>query len=473
MPRERLPWFGKVNRNVDGVELSDRTYRLIDGYVDEEGFDRKRPGLRELKDLGAGVNQRVEGLFWWAEKGYVIAVAGGNIYKVTYSSGTATVTDLTGDTLSSNVPVRFATDGTYVFISANGQVVYTDGSASTAYLADADAPTTVTHVAWMDGYLIANDGGTNQFQWSDVNSSLAWTASSFASAAGSADLIVALAVHNREIFLFGEKTLEIWENDGISPFVRVPGGFREYGCVAPASITTLGDSIFWLDDERHIRGYSGGSSQIISTPFDSELADFSTVDDCVGFSMQFNGKQFLVFTFPAEARTLVYNVQLSDWSEWCFWDTDAGSYSRWKGQSYCHAIDWGVHLVGSRMDSMLFVMEDSAYDDAGSEIRMQRQTGFIDHGSLARKRTRELLFRVKRGAVDLATTPVVMLRWRDEGRDAWSNEHRVSLGDVGNREFVARLKMTGIYRARQYEITATDSAPILFGKAEEVFDVLR
>ena len=472
MPTAPLPLFGKINKNVDGIEVSSAAVSLIDAFADEEGFTRKRPGLESLVDLGAGTNQRVEGLYWWAENGYVIAVAGGNIYKVTYSAGTATVTDLTGDALTANIPVTFATDGTYVFIAADGRVVYTNGTASTAFLADADAPTSVSHVAFVDGYLIANDAGTNQAAFSSPTDRLAWDPVDYLSAAGDGDNIVAVKVLNREIYFFGPKSFEIWENDGTSPFARIPGGFREWGCVAANSIVQIDDGLVWLDNERHFRAFAGSQSQIISSPYDKDIETYSTVSDCVAHKVEISGQRFLVFVFPAESKTLAYNTKLQEWSEWCEWDSANFQYTRWRGQSTVRAIDWGVHLVGSRMDSTLYLMSEDYYDDAGTEIRVKRLTGHVDHGLLRRKRSNEIRLRVKRGAVDLSADPVVMIRWRDNG-GSWSNLHHMSLNSIGERDFIARIQRSGIYRARQYEITATDAAPIIFGKAEEDFEVLR
>lgn len=472
MPTLPLPFFGKVNRNVDAMELSADTESLIDAFVDARGFTRKRPGVSTLADLGAGTNQRVEGMYWWADRGYVIAVAGGRTYKITYSNGTATVTDLTTIELSANQPVSFATDGTYLFMADGGRVVYTDGTNTTGYIADADCPTTVTHVAYLDGYLLVNDAGTNQWQYSNVNDSLTWDATDFFSASGDADHVRAIRVLNREIFLFGDESFEIWENDGTSPFVRIPGGFREWGCVAPYSIVEIDDGLVWLDNERHFRTYGGSQSQIISTPYDREIEQFSTVSDCVGMVVEISGQRFLVFRFTAESRTLVYNIVQQDWSEWCLWSSADAEYTRWIGQSYVRAVDWGVHLVGSRFDSIVYTFSEDNYDDDGTEIRVKRLTGSIDHEILKRKRSEEIRLRIKRGAVNLSTTPKVVIRWRDNNGN-WSNEHELSLKAIGNTDFIARIQRSGVYRARQFEIVATDSAPIIFGEAEEDFEVLR
>ena len=242
----RVPIFQPVYRNVHGDELSDQNHLLMDGYLDERGYTNRRPGLSSFLDLGLGANNAVSGLFWWSQKGYAIAVSAGNIYKVEFTAGVASKTDLTGDALTSGQPVTFATDGTYVFIAADGRVVYTNGTASTAYLADADAPTTVSHVAYLDGYILANKVNSNTCYFSQVNDSLDWPALSFFSAAGDPDYVDALEVLNREILLLGPETMEVWENDGETPFSRVPGGFIQRGCIAPASIARIEDSLSGL-----------------------------------------------------------------------------------------------------------------------------------------------------------------------------------------------------------------------------------
>lgn len=470
MPTVPVPLFGPVHKSVDGIELSDHNAELTDGYMDELGFSHKRPGLSSFVDLGS--NGYVDGLYWWPHKEYVIAVSLGKAYKITYSDPTVTATDLSSSTLSANIPVSFATDGTYVFMAADGKIAYTNGTASVAFLADADAPTSVTHVAYLDGYILANNRDTNKFYWSDVNDSLNWTASSFASAAGNADYITALHVMNREVFLFGPSSLEVWENNGSDPFARVPGGFHEVGTIAPHSVARHNSALYWLSDTRAIYKYENGRLERVSNTYSKEIEGYTTVKDCEAHRIEIDGLPFIVWKFKTEGKTLAYNILQDNWSEWNYWDQTNGMYKRWLGGGYCYAPLWGKHLVGSANSELVYEMSASTYQDNGDPIRFRRRTGHIDYGTSKLKRSNEFRIRLKRGSGLSGSDAKFMVRWNDDNK-GWSNEKWISLGNVGESEIIQRLHRTGIFRTRQYEFVATDNVDVVFGDAEEDLEILR
>ena len=339
-----------------------------------------------------------------------------------------------------------------------------------ATMADADAPTTVTHVDFIDGYVLANTG-RGVFQFSDVNAPTTWTAASFATAMRNPDNITALKVFRRQVYLIGQVSTEIWENDGQSPFSPTPGGFYEVGTIAPSSVVVSDDGIYWLGHDRHFVGVVGGSMKRMSTPYDKEIGEFSSVSDCIGHQIEIRGKPFLLFQFPTQQRTLVLNLAEETWSEWRFWDTTYGEYQHFLGKSYSYSPDWGLHLVGSRKDSKIYALSPSYKSDDGEEIRFKKTTGHIDYGTTVRKRSRELRIRAKRGEGVSSGSATMMLRWNDDNR-GWSNEVSLSLGSIGETETVIRCFPRGIFRTRQYEIAITDSVGVTFGGAEEDIDLL-
>jgi hypothetical protein len=462
-------------RNVDGVELSDLAHRVVDGFVDEQGYIRRRPGLESWHDYALGGNSPVSGLFWWSQQQAVVCVVGGLVYIITRPSGVITATLITAsDTMRIGVPTIFATDGTYVFTASGGRLGYSNGTANLSYVdrVDSDCPTSVSHVAYLDTYILVNNVGTNQFFWSDVGDSLTWNALNFASASGDADPITALHVVDRQIFLFGPRSLEIWENDGTTPFIRVPGGYFPVGCDAPYSVVVRDNFIFWLNDRRHFVVYSNGSIVPISTPIDRELADMSLTSDGIGQSIEIDGRPFLVFNFPTANKTFVYDIQLKSWAEWGYYNASLGDYQRWLGYCNCYATAWGEQLIGLRNNSIICKLDNETYDDNGSDIRLLVRTGHIDHGTLKRKRGNQLLFRTKRGHAGTTRTPKMMLRYSDDGSNRWSNECHVNLGDQANTEIIVNVPARGVYRTRQYEVSVTDPVPVMLGAAEANVDIM-
>ena len=472
MPTVKLPIFAPIQKGVDGIELSDDNFSLFDGYRTIGGGTTKRPGSKAKFTASAALGVGVDGLFYWAEKDVVMMVGGGDIYQLSYVSDTPVVTKLTATPLlNQGSPVSMTVDGTNLYAANGGKIVYTPVGGVPAYITDVDAPTTVSQIAFLDGYVIAIDA-SSKFYWSDVNAGTSWNALSFASAAGSPDLISAMKVFNREIYLLGQRSVEVWENDGTTPFSRIPGGFIQSGCSAPNAVIEDENGLYWLDENRRLVRFAGKSVERLSTRFDRELQSLSKVSDAVACKMQIDGYVFFVFTFKFDNRTLVYNQTVDDWGEWGKWNLTDAKYDKWIGSGYCYAERWGLHLTG-RSDSLIVCeLSKDLADDNGDMIRLARITGHIDNGTSKTKQCDEVRFRAKRGAGLSDRTPKLMLRYKLDNR-GWSTIKEFSLGDVGNYEFVLRDIRRHQYRTKQYEFTATDAVDVVFSNAEEDIEVLR
>lgn len=476
MQTVKLPIFNPVYRNVDNVELQDKQSLLMNGYLSELGGTNKRPGMGVYKTLNDS-DVGVDGVFWWTQRDRALAVSNGHLYDLHKIDRLVYVSDMgSSEELKIGVRPIFAcygdnVFGNAVFIANGGKILYTNPSEgyTLSELSDENAPTKVTHVAFLDNYILANSVGSNFFYWSDLQDPTTWTATNFATASGSADHVVAIHVKDREIYLFGTETLEIWENDGEHPFSRVPGGFREIGCIAPYSVISTEKGLYWLDHNRRLVNFNGSTIERVSTPYDREIEQFSTVSDCIGDKIEIDGRLFLVFNFKTEQRTLVYNVTSDNWCEWGRYDETTAKYYSWRANGYVFSPSWGVHLLADTETPQVLELSSNYYSDVTYPIRIKRTTGLIDYGTTKRKRSTEIKFRVKRGFGN--SDPQLMIRWRDDN-NRWSNEHWVSLGNLGEKDIVRRIFTQGIYRTRQYEFVSTSSVPVIFIDAEENIEVL-
>jgi hypothetical protein len=472
MPTVKLPIFAPIQKGVDGIELSDDNFSLFDGYRTLNGGTTKRPGSKALFTASAALGVGVDGLFYWAEKDVVMLCGGGDIYQLTYVSNTPVVTKLTATPLlNEGVPVSMTVDGTNFYAANGGRIVYTPVGGTPAEITAVGAPTNASHVEFLDGYILATNG-SNTMYWSNVNAPTVWNALNFASAAGSPDVINAIKVFNREIYLLGQRSIEIWENDGSTPFSRIPGGFIESGCSTPYAILEDENALYWLDENRRLVRFAGKSVERLSTRFDRELQGLSKVSDATAFKVQIDGYVFFVFNFPFADRTLVYNQTVDDWGEWGKWIPSSADYERYIGSSYCYAERWGLHLLGRR-DSLIASELSRGYaDDDGDTIRLARITGHIDNATGQNKQCNEMRFRAKRGAGLSDRTPKLMLRYKLDNR-SWSNIKEFSLGNIGEYDLVLRDLRRHQYRTKQYEFTATDAVDVVFSNAEEDIEVLR
>ncbi len=465
MPKVPFPPF--VSRSADEASLPGTVdARRVDCYADMVGGQvvfRKKPGTELFCDLG--VTTPVDALYWWDSKDVVLAVSGGNVYRVTSQDGN--FSDVTGDALSPVGHTSITDDGTYAFFASGGRMVHYNNSGTTVQLADSDAPTVVTHLDYLDQYILALVGNSSQFHHSDVGASLNWTATVFANAESNPDDLLAMHVAHREITLFGTKGIEIFYNDGTTPFSRLEGSYQEIGCIAANSIVNANGVWIFLNNDRQVTMLEGRTPRLKSGPYDDVIRNISAVADAYAVFISLGQHAFYLLSFPSENLTVAYDLVTDSWAEWGYWNSASGEHDMWPGKSYCYAKRWQLHLVGDRSTGKIYKLNPAVYQDAGNTIRSLLRSGHHDHGTLRRKTVAELIIRAKRGLGGVSgDEPVFTIRWRDDN-GPWGNEVQVSLGKIGENEFIARLAPMGQYRTRQYEIAHTDNTDFVLVEMEE------
>lgn len=378
------------------------------------------------------------------------------------------------------VVTAMKTDGAFTFgttalSAANSHVAYTSyirnsdcGIQATRFISSTNAPTSVTHVGWMDGYFLANEKDSIRFWFSSPDDPFAWDILDFASAEGDSDFINALHVAWMEITLFGKNSLETFYNDGSSPFSRIDGGVLERGCLAPATIFNAGGTWIWLDSELHVVSLSGRNWDIRSKPVDYEIAKVEDASGSYAVYFNYSGQDFYVITFPTVERTFAYNITTDSWSEWGDWDSDTAIFGYWPGaKSHCYSIGWDIHFFGSPTDSIIYKTVPDYYLHGSRNIRSLMRTAHVTHGTTALKRCRKLRINIKRGQGTVGgSEPLLTLRHNTDNR-GWSNEIQVGLGLVGERQHIVELRSLGVYHSRQWEMCISDNCDFVLNDIEE------
>lgn len=471
-----VPLTGPAYTNIDADVLDTFSVDVRNAYVNEGGFTVKRPGLRLFADLGTTVG--VDGLHWWSEKKLALAVSNGQIWKLTTSGG-ASAQMTSSAVLSIGTPTTFTTnkpasgdDEPKAYLANGGNIVATKFDGVPAALTDPDAPTAVTHVDFLDQYTLANIVDSAVWGNSEVAQGDVWRAIDRFSSESKPDNLLALHVENAEIALFGSRSVEFWGNDGQSPFSKLRGTDIRRGLGATYSVAFVGDSWIYIDDKRKLARIVNRAVQEASTPFDRVLQDLSRVDDAVAREMTIEGLPLYVISFPTDQRTLVYNYTKNDWSEWDFWDQEAGGSRRFLGATYAYAEPWNLHLLGDVNSGKIYAADFDNLSDNGHAIRTLRRTGHVSHGTMQEKVSHELIVRITRGlGHENLPAPKLSIRWRNDKGD-WTTAKYPSLGVVGDHRNYFRLTGLGRYRTRQYEIMSTDNVPLTISEAKEFVDVL-
>ena len=461
-------------QNVSDFVLDNLSDELLDGYIDELGNTNKRPGLGLYTSLGT--SKKVDGSFFWEAKALTVFVSDGRILTV---DANKMINDITGDTLLTDGRPTFAENGSFLVIANGGLMVYTDGVALTISITDPQAPSLVTHVAFLDNYLLAFQKGTALVRFANFENiaPTSWNFDDFFTAESNPDGIVSLYTANGIVYIFGTSSIEFWINDGVSPFRRTATQ-RERGVMGPYSTVLVNDSFYFFDANRRLSVMNGFNAKTINTSFDKTIQSFPTVTDTLSDYVTVLGKNWIVFSFPDSDKTLMYDLQgpgTTYWSEWSTWDAITNTRKRFILNTYIYVRSLNVHLIGDYKGDSIFQLDETFFTDSDLAIRFLKRTGNIDYEVPYNSKTSyELIVRMLSGS-GLADNPNIppkaRIRWRDNGDTTWSNYVDITLASQGDKRFLKRITANGSYYTRQYEISMTDNAPFIIGKSFERVDI--
>jgi hypothetical protein len=466
----------------------------------EAGFLLRCPGLRLLATVGAGP---IRGL--WVTNGIAYVVSGSEFYSLT-TSYTATLLG----TVSGSGPVSMADNGTQIFIACNPlSYIYNTSTLVFAQITDVDFPGAGS-VGYLDGYFVFNEPDSQKFWVTNLLDGTSIDPLDFASAEGYPDNVISLIVDHREIFLFGNTSVEVWYDAGTPdfPLARIQGAFMEVGCEAAYSVAKLDNSVFWLGSDARGRGIvyraNGYTPARISTnAVEYAIQGYGSISDAIGYTYQQDGHPFYVLIFPSAEATWVYDVSTQLWHERAAFEN--GLFVRHR--SNCQMSYNDEIVVGDYEDGRVYAFDLDVYADddqtqkwlrswralpagqnnlkrsAHHSLQLDAETGVglaqYPSYDTAEKLLTEAGLYLTTEAGDYLTTsaylaapgydPQVMLRWSDDAGHTWSNEHWNSMGKLGaygTRTIWRRLGMTEKIRDRVYEVSGTDPVKIAIVGAE-------
>jgi hypothetical protein len=356
-----------VARSVNAAD--SRMVNLFPELVPEGGkepaFLQRAPGLRLLATLGTGP---IRGL--WQFGGFGYAVSGNTLYKIT-TAWTATALG----TIANTGPVSMSDNGTQLFVAANGpSYIYNASTNMFAQITDPDFPGAVT-VGYIDGYFVFNEPNSQKVWVTSLLDGSAIDPLDFASAEGSPDGLVSLTVSNREIWLFGTNSTEVWYDAGTAdfPLQRIQGASNELGCTAPYSVAKMDNTVFWLGADARGRGMvyraNGYIGQRISThAVEWHIQQYGNLSDAIGYTYQQDGHSFYVLIFPQANTTWVYDLATQAWHERAGWVN--GEFTRHR--SNCQMAFNDEIVVGDFENGNIYAFDLDVYADNGAIQRWLR-----------------------------------------------------------------------------------------------------
>ncbi len=346
----------------------------------EPAFLQRAPGLRLLATIGTGP---IRGL--WQFGGFGYAVSGNTLYKIT-TAWTATALG----TIANTGPVSMSDNGTQLFVAANGpSYIYNSSTNVFAQITDPDFPGAVT-VGYIDGYFVFNEPNSQKVWVTSLLDGAAIDPLDFASAEGSPDGLVSLTVSNREIWLFGTNSTEVWYDAGTAdfPLQRIQGASNELGCTAPYSVAKMDNTVFWLGADARGRGMvyraNGYIGQRISThAVEWHIQQYGNLSDAIGYTYQQDGHSFYVLIFPQANTTWVYDLATQAWHERAGWTN--GEFTRHR--SNCQMAFNDEIVVGDFENGNIYAFDLDVYADNGAIQRWLRSWRAIPSGQNTLLRT--------------------------------------------------------------------------------------
>lgn len=358
-----------------------------------------------------------------------------------------------------------------VVMEDNGiQVVAVDGLKAFYYDARENEVKQITDeafypastVTYQDGYFLFDRKGTGQFFISELLD-VAFDPLDFATAEGQPDNLVAVLSDHREIFLFGEETIEVWYNSGASdfPFERNQGAFVEKGCGARYSVAKQNNTVYFIGSDLMVYQMTGYTPVRISNHAVEKTLKDIYLEDAFAYTYQDEGHLFYVLTIPERDITWCYDISTGAWHI-------RQSYIFGRHQSNNAIFFDSKTLVGDFNSGHVYQLAGNFYTDNGEPVIREFVLPTVNNG-------REFLT-VDSLEFDMGTgvgliqgqgnDPELRVYFsKDAGKTYSESFKRGRIGKVG--EYLTRAKVNRFGAARQFtfKVEISDPIPIDVGGA--------
>ena len=445
--------------------------RLINYYIelDETGGGKGgepavligTPGLKFLQTIGPGP---IRGLYTVSNTNVSIVVSGNSVYQISNALSAPVQiignlsTDIGSVSIADNGNQVVIVDGQFGYYFTIGETILTQINDVNFYPADL--------VTFQDGYLIFNRTGTTQFFLSNLYE-VTFPALNEEAKTGNSDILVGLISCNRQLYLLGAKSMEIWWNSGASgtsPFQRQDGRNSQVGCAAPQTIKILQDQFFWLGSNGQGGGIvytlEGSLPVRISThAVEYYLQNVGTLSQATAYTYQQEGHYYYCINVPGCDTTWVFDMENKQWHE--RQSTIKGVSGRNLAENHCILNE--THIVGDYASGNIYQLDLETFTDNGNMIRRIRQSPHVSsslNNIFLRLMEVDFTFGVGLDENSVNTNasidPRVMLEISKDGGMTWLNPMYASLGRIGQYRHRARWHRCGYGRDIVLRVTSTE-----------------
>lgn len=451
--------------------LSFDSQRCINLYplASESGTSKSVSALRSTSGYeefttagGGGMRGAIEA------SGRAFFVSSNELYEIS-ADGTAT---LRGSLLTYTSRVQIKENPTQLMIIDDTYgYIYNKTTNVLEQITDLDFPTAST-LTFQDGYFLVSKTDSGSFYISGLNNGLTWAALDFTTVEGSPDKLVAIYSDRSNIWCFGTKITEIYQNTGNAtfPFQKIIGATVDTGCAARHTIQNVDNALVWLGSDENgddvVWKNNGYSAQRISTQaIERRIAQSNDTSESYAWVYHERGHAFYMLFVKGLNTTLCLDLATGLWHERAHRNTLTNDYEQHRG--YCHIFFKGKHLIGDRETNQIYNMSLDFYSDNGDPLVKERTTPhysqermLITHAQL------ELDMEVGVGLTNgQGENPQIMMQYSDDGGFTWSSELWRDIGKKGNYKARVKWNRLGRSRDRVYRVVVSDPVFVQFNEA--------
>ena len=459
------PSYEMDARSFD-VQRSINLYPLVSEVQTSKAITalRSTPGLSLYATAGDGPGRGCIS----STSGRAFVVSGSGFYEV-FADGTTT---LHGSLNTFNNQVSIAENSTQIIVvDGSDGWIFTKSTDGWAQIVDVDFPT-CSVVSYQDGYFLTIEDGTQKFYISAINDGTSWDALDYTEVQSSPDALVSVLSDNGNVWLFGNRSVEVYQNTGNAafPFERIPGAIIQTGCAAAFTVQKFDNSIAWLGVDEQGQGVvwraDGYQARRISTQaIESRINAANDFTDAFAWVYHQQGHIFYVLSIVGPDTSLVYDGSTGQWHERAYFNQDSGNFELHLGK--CHFFFDQKNLVIDRSNGNIYNMALDVYDDNGAPLIRERTSPHY-HGEkrLISYSSFELDAEVGIGlTTGQGSDPQAMLQYSDDGGFTWSSELWITMGAIGNYFTRVVWRKLGASRDRVFKVRVSDPVFIQINEA--------
>lgn len=327
-------------------------------------------------------------------------------------------------------------------------------------------------VVFLDTFFVFNRPHTNQFyislstvSFAMLTGGTAFDPLDIAAKSGSADPIVAILTYQKQLWLIGQLTSEIWIGTGAADFYfqLVQGAYIDHGCAAPYTAANTDVIGIWLMQDKAGKNIvvktDGYGVKDIGTPFlTNEFNSYFDATDAIGCFYQLDDHAFYVLIFPTANKTFAYELKTEQWHRWSWLNIITGVNDRHRIN--CCMFFNGQNIIGDWETGNLYVLKSDTYTDVSSDLanptpirRVKTFAHMLDNLDRVMFNYFDADMQVGTQDPTIETDPLVYLDWSDDRGVSYGFPVSQSMGRGGQFNTIISWNRLGYARDRIFRLT--------------------